>query len=74
MAFEEINVLIAQDTLLVYPKYGEPFDVHIDASNFQIVWVVSQDGKPIAFFSRKFNDAQTPYITTEEELLVIVET
>ena len=63
-----------QDTLLVYPKYGEPFDVHIDASNFQIGGVVSQHGKLITFFSRKFNDAQTCYITTEEELLVIVDT
>ena len=73
-AFEEIKALMAQDTLLVYPKYGQPFDVHTDASNLQIGGVVSQDGKPIAFFSRKFNDAQTRYTTTEQELLAIVET
>ena len=73
-AFEEIKTLMAQDTLLVYPKYGEPFDVHTDASNLQIGGVVSQKGKPIAFFSRKFNDAQTRYTTTEQELLAIVET
>ena len=72
-AFEEIKALMAQDTLLVYPKYGQPFDIHTDASNLQIGVVVSQEGNPIAFFSRKFNDAQTRYTTTEQELLAIVE-
>jgi len=36
--------------------------------------VISQDGKPIAFYSRKLNPAQTRYTTTERELLAIVET
>ena len=36
--------------------------------------VISQKGKPIAFYSRKLNDAQTRYTTTERELLSIVET
>lgn len=73
-AFEEIKTVMAQNTLLVYPKYGQSFDVHTDASNLQIGGVVSQDGKPIAFFSKKFNDAQTRYTTTDQELLAIVET
>ena len=36
--------------------------------------MISQEGKPIAFYSRKLNDAQTRYTTTERELLAIVET
>jgi RNase H-like domain found in reverse transcriptase len=35
---------------------------------------VSQDNRPIAFYSRKLNPAQTRYTTTERELLCIVET
>ena len=35
---------------------------------------MSQDKKPIAFYSRKLNPAQTRYTTTERELLSIVET
>jgi len=46
-----------------------------DASHYQLGAVVSQDGKQIAFFSRKLNPAQTRYTTTERELLsIIVET
>ena len=36
--------------------------------------VISQKNKPIAFYSRKLNPAQTRYTTTERELLSIVET
>jgi hypothetical protein len=46
----------------------------LDASHTQLGAVISQDGKPIAFFSRKLNGAQTRYMTTERELLSIVET
>ena len=48
------KTLMAQDTLLVYPKYGEPFDVHTDASNLQIGGIVSQNVKPIAFSSKNY--------------------
>ena len=34
---------------------------------------ISQNNKPIAFYSRKLNPAQTRYTTTERELLSIVE-
>ena len=36
--------------------------------------VVSQKGKPIAFFLRKLSSTQKRYTTTDKELLVIVET
>ena len=66
--------MIAQDTMLMHPNFSKPFVVHTDASKYQIGGVVSQDGKPIGFFSRKFNAAQRNYIVMAKELLAIVET
>jgi hypothetical protein len=51
-----------------------PFEIHTDASHTQLGAVISQDNRPIAFYSRKLNPAQTRYTTTERELLAIVET
>ena len=71
-AFQAVKKLISQDRMLSYPNWTQPFIIHTDASNKQIGAVISQEGKPIAFFSRKFNTAQQNYTTTEKELLSII--
>jgi hypothetical protein len=62
--------------LLTYPDFKKPFEIRTDASKVQlgIAVCVSQEGRPVAFFYRTLNPAQTCYITTERELLSIVET
>ncbi len=40
----------------------------------QLGAVITQDNRPIAFFSRKLSKTQQKYSVTEIELLVIVET
>ena len=59
--------------LLLYPNFDQPFDIHMDAINLQLGAVIRQNGKPIAFYSKKLNLAQTCYTTTAKELLAIVE-
>ena len=73
-AFAKMKRIMARETLLAYPDFSKPFDIHTDASNTQLGACISQEGKPIAFYSRKLNPAQTRYTTTEQELLSIVET
>ena len=73
-AFAMAKRVIAREAMLAYPDFSKPFTIHTDASHYQLGGVISQDGKPIAFYSRKLNDAQTRYTTTERELLSIVET
>ena len=65
--------MVSQEALLTYPDWSKTFNVHTDASDFQLGAVISQEGKPIAFFSRKLNTAQQNYTTMEKELLWIVE-
>ena len=60
--------------MLAYPNYSLPFDVYTDASTRQLGVIITQQGRPIAFFSRKLTETQTRYSVTELELLSIVET
>lgn len=73
-AFDRIKKVITRDVLLSYPNFSETFIIHTDASAEQLGSVISQNGKPIAFYSRKLNSAQKNYTTGERELLSIVET
>ena len=74
IAFEQMKALIAKETLLTYPDFSKEFEIHTDASKLQLGACISQGGKPVAFYSRKLQPAQTRYTTTERELLSIVET
>ena len=73
-AFRNMKKALSRHTLLAFPDFNKPFDIHTDASHTQLGAVISQEGQPIAFYSRKLNPAQTRYTTTERELLAIVET
>ena len=67
---------MAKETILNYPDLEKVFEIHTDAAKWQTTTgaVIAQEGKPLAFYSRKLNGAQRNYTTTEKELLSIVET
>ena len=73
-AFIQMKQVIAQETSLALPDYSKPFQIYTDASDYQLGGVIQQDGRPLAFYSRKLNTAQKNYTTEEKELLGIVET
>ena len=73
-AFNEMKKVIAQETLLAFPDYDKPFQIYTDARKYQLGAVIQQEGKPLAYFSRKLNKTQMRYTTEERELLIIVET
>ena len=60
--------------VLAYPDFSKPFEIYTDASTKQLGAVITQDNRPIAFFSRKLSVTQSKYSVTEIELLAIVET
>jgi hypothetical protein len=60
--------------MLDFPDFSKPFHIYTDASDKQLGAVITQDEKPIAFYSRKLNSAKQRYTTGEQELLSIVET
>ena len=73
-AFNLVKEKIANEAMLAHPDFSKPFDVHADSITYQLGGVVSQEGKPIAFFSKKLNPGQKNYPITEKDLLSIVET
>jgi hypothetical protein len=73
-AFNHVKATIAKDVVLAYPDYSNVFDIYTDASSKQLGAVITQDNRPIAFFSWKLSDAQRKYSVTKIELLAIVET
>jgi hypothetical protein len=73
-AFQWIRNTIARQVLLKYPDFTKPFDIFTNASDYQLGAVISQEGWPIAFYSRKLNSAQRNYTTMEKELLSVIKT
>jgi hypothetical protein len=65
--------IMARETILAYPNFEIPFEVHTDASAYQLGAVISQNGKPTAFYSRKLTTTKTWYTTSERESLSIIE-
>ena len=72
--FEEIKRVISQEAMLAFPDFGKTFHIYTDASDYQLGGMIMQNDKPLAFYTRKLNDAQKRYTTGEQELLGIVET
>jgi len=73
-AFDNMKKILAREVILAFPDFNKPFEIYTDASDTQLGAVITQEGKPIAFYSKELNLAQTRYTTTKKELLSIVET
>ena len=56
-AFDTIDKEVSKETLLFYPNFNKQFAIYMDASKLQLGAVISQDDKPIAFYSRILNSA-----------------
>ena len=73
-AFNKVKATIARDVSLAYPDYSQGFEIYTDGSKTQLGAIITQNNRPLAFFSRKLTAAQQKYGVTEIELLAIVET
>ena len=71
-AFEKLKRSLIEAPLLRTPDEKKPYDVITDASDYGLGAVLLQEGRPIAYESRKLNSAELNYTVTEKEMLAVV--
>nr|GEY48208.1 hypothetical protein [Tanacetum cinerariifolium] len=71
-AFSELKQRVTQAPVLALPNFEEVFHVECDAFGLGIEGFLSQNQRPIAFFSEKFNEAHRKYSTYDKEFYAIV--
>ena len=74
IAFDNLKATIIKEVVLAYPDFSKPFEIYSDTSTKQLGAVITQENRPITFFSRKLSGAQSKSTVTKLELLAIVET
>ncbi|KAJ9508332.1 hypothetical protein QJQ45_011839 [Haematococcus lacustris] len=71
-AYKGLKEALCSAPVLSLPDFSKPFVVCTDASLVGTGGVLMQDGRPIAYTSRKMSPAETRYATGEQELLGII--
>ena len=71
-AFEELKTALTSSPVLILPDFNKPFELVSDASLLGTGAVLLQEGKVVAYTSKKFIPAEKNYTTTEQELLGVV--
>lgn len=71
-AFDRIKAALTNAPVLALPDFTRPFVLTTDASGHTIGAILLQDGRPIAYESKKLTPAEMNFHTPDRELLAVI--
>jgi hypothetical protein len=71
-SFNLLKRKITEQPILVLPDFQKTFQVKCDASRYDVGGVLSQDDRPVAYFSEKLDNAKLKYSTYDKEFYAII--
>ncbi len=71
-AFETLKGILVKAPMLKLPNFDKDFEIHFDASDFAIGGVLMQEGRPVAFESKKLNETERRWPTHEKEMWAVI--
>jgi hypothetical protein len=71
-AFETLKGILVKVQVLKLPDFDKDFKIHSDASDFAIGEVIVQEGRLVAFESKKLNGTERRWPTHEKEMWAVI--
>jgi hypothetical protein len=71
-AFETLKGILVKAPMLKLLDFDKDFEIHSDASDFVIIGVLVQEGRQVAFESKKLNKTERRWPPHEKEMWAVI--
>jgi hypothetical protein len=71
-AFEALKGILVKVPMLKLPNFHKEFEIHFDAFDFAIGGIIVQEGRSVAFESKKLSEMERRWLTHEKEMWAVI--